>query len=110
MARIKSGTNPFYVLLVVVGILFVINVFAFYLMTYQVSQPSLGAAELNGSEFNRDHPLWTFLDAHGETMLWYELAALAVLTFAAIGTDEYWSHRAKRNNKHGQREPTGPTP
>ncbi len=110
MARIKSGANPFYVLLVGVGILFAINVFAFYLMTYQASQPSLGAAEIQSSDLNRDHPLWTLLDAYGETMMWCELAALAVLTFLAIGTDEFWSRRAQRTAKQEQREQSGSTP
>jgi len=36
---------------------------------------------------------------HGETALMTELAILAVCTFAAIGTDDYWQRLAKGNQK-----------
>ena len=102
MSKPKSGTNPFYVLLVIVGMVFVIHVFAYSLMTYQTTQPTAATAGLHTG-----HPLWQFLDTYGDRMLWIELAALAMLTIGAIGTDTFWSRRGQENIP---REETGQTP
>ena len=59
MEKPKSGTNPFYVLLVIVGMVFVIHVFAYSLMTYQTTQPTTATAGLH-----TDHPLWRLLDSY----------------------------------------------
>ena len=74
--------------LALVGFVFVVTTCAFGLMTSQSVFPA-GAA---GAE-HEGHPLWTFLDDHGTTLLWWELGALGVLTVAAIGTDEFFQRR-----------------
>jgi hypothetical protein len=38
--------------------------------------------------------LVAFLDRHGMTLMMVELGVLAVVTFATIGTDGYWTRRA----------------
>jgi hypothetical protein len=78
--------NPFYLLLMLVGTVFVVTAFAYGLMAFQA---------VNGSEADvartAGHPLMMWLRAHGSTALLAELGMLAVLTFAAIGTDSWWS-------------------
>jgi len=94
MARRKSATNPFYALLVVVGVVFVVNVFAYGLMTYEATRPVTVA-----SERHADHPLWRLLDRYGDQMLWVELALLGVLSVGAIATDRYFSIPKSRTLK-----------
>ncbi len=90
MNKSKKSANPFYALLVLVGISFVVTAAAFYVMTLRATAvSSLPTAE---------HPLMLWMDEHGITALLVELALLAVCTFGAIGTDEYWQRRAARSD------------
>ena len=86
MNRSKRRTNPFYVLLVVIGILFTVTACAYGVMTVKQIRP-----------INRSAPsqLMTFLDEHGLTVMIIELTVLAGSTCAAIATDGYWSESAK---------------
>jgi hypothetical protein len=83
---IKKPRNPFYVLLVPVGVAFVVTAFAYGVMAFQ------SVSTLRGADPARNaHPLWTWLRRHGDETLLGELAVLGVLTAAAIGTDRWWS-------------------
>ena len=84
-SRNKPGANPFYVLLVVVGTLFALTACAYAVMIY-LSWNAFGESQFEGG-------LMDFMSDHGMTILFIELAILAVFTFAAIGTDEYWRKR-----------------
>ncbi len=86
MAKVKRRRNPFYFLLVPVGVAFVVTAFSFGLMAYQQSRP--GARSLQG-----EVGLMPLLDQHGMTILGVEVALIAVFSCAAIGTDEYWQRR-----------------
>ena len=46
------------------------------------------------------HPLNAWMARHGDTALLSELAFLAVFTFAAIGTDDFWQCRAARERRN----------
>lgn len=83
--------NPFYPLLVVAGLAFAITACAYGVMTVKTLQPA-GAEEVRQAGTG----LLYFLDRHGLTLLLSELAALAVFTFAAIGTDDFWTRRAEK--------------
>jgi hypothetical protein len=85
MARRGRGINPFYPLLVVVSVVFVVTACAYTFMA--VRAISIGAA-------GDPHPLSVFLDRHGMLLLILEVAALAVVSFLAMGTDRYWTRRA----------------
>jgi hypothetical protein len=79
--------NPFYALLVVVGVLFSLTACAYFVMALRGANP----------ELVRDSRGWlAALEEHGLRVLLVELAVLAVATFGAIGTDDYWTRRAKR--------------
>jgi hypothetical protein len=88
MAKKKSGINPFYVLLVLLGIAFTVTACAYGVMAFKavrrdqdVEAQSSGAAMLN------------YLDRHGAELMGLELALLAACTFAAMSTDRYWIRR-----------------
>jgi hypothetical protein len=84
----RKPVNPFYVLLVIAGIVFFLTATAYGVMTVQGLHPERAAEH---SEGGRHMLVW--LDEHGAGLLMGELAVLAVFTFAAIGTDNFWSAR-----------------
>jgi hypothetical protein len=84
----KKRTNPFYVFLVFVGILFTITACAYCVMAIKKSDPAQAAAA-GSAAFS----LVDFLSRYGLHVLVGELALLGLATFAAIGTDGYWEGR-----------------
>lgn len=85
MAQSNKFFNPFYGLLVVAGVLFVVTAVAYGVMY---------VCELHGAPSVGEHPLLVWLQRHGDAALVVELLLLAVATFGAIGTDNYWQRRA----------------
>jgi len=77
----KRPLNPFYIALVVIGIVFTITACAYGVMTVQ---------QMTFSANRPNHPLMTFLDQYGVRLFAIELVLLAVATTAAIGTDGFW--------------------
>jgi len=90
-------TNPFYAALLVVGVVFAITACAYCVMTVRGLEPRPDEQGLMG-----------VMSQHGLTILVVELVLLGVLTFAAIGTDEYWTRQAagvgSRESGVGNRE------
>lgn len=80
----KKPANPFYVLLVIVGVVFGLTACAYGVMTVKMSTAA-GIAENAGS------PIVQFLSKHGLTVLMVQIALLALTTFAAMATDSYWT-------------------
>lgn len=87
MARIKPGSNPFYQLLVVAGVLFLITACAYFVMTFQASRAPVAGDEPR-------HPLLSLMERHGAALMLGELGVLALATFLAMATDRYWIRRA----------------
>ncbi|MCE9526240.1 MAG: hypothetical protein K8R36_09325 [Planctomycetales bacterium] len=90
----RKSVNPFYAVLVVAGVTFALTASLYGAMT--VRKLDVLAAESEG--------VMAFMEQHGLTLMLVELAALALLTFAAIGTDDYWMRAAdnkERNDKVG---------
>jgi hypothetical protein len=88
----RKPVNPFYVLLVIAGVVFCVTASAYGVMTVQGLNPEHAA-----EQSERGQLLLAWLDAHGYRLLMGELAVLAVFTFAAIGTDDFWSRRVAAN-------------
>ena len=86
MSRTKPS-NPFYLLLVIVGCVFAVTACAYFVMTTMARDATTWQAADTGG------PLMSLMDQHGFTLMVIELVLLAVLTFAAIATDEYWSKK-----------------
>lgn len=89
MASKRKSTNPFYVLLVLAGTVFLVTALAYGVMTVRLSRPGGRSADSNPA-------LMQLMRERGGTILLVELAALGVLTVAAIGTDDFWQRRAQR--------------
>jgi hypothetical protein len=87
MKRSNKFANPFYALLLVAGIAFAITATAYGVMAFRERDSKAAAT---ASAASQNHPLMAWLREHGEAALIAELALLAVGTFAAIGTDDYW--------------------
>ena len=83
----SKPVNPFYAVLVVAGVTFALTATLYGVMTVRGLNPR--AAEPEG--------VIAFMEQHGLTLMIVELVALAVLTFAAIGTDDYWMRGTKKN-------------
>lgn len=87
MSPRKKRVNPFYVVLVLAGVAFVVTACAYGVMAVKqmhVSYVSIEQAQADASFVG-------FMDEHGATVMLIELAILGVATFAAIGTDRFWT-------------------
>jgi len=74
--------NPFYVLLVIVGIAFSLTACAYGMMTVR------GARAKTVADGSPPSPLISFLDRHGARLMGGEIALLAATTFAAMALDQ----------------------
>lgn len=81
----KKSLNPFYLLLVPAGLVFVVTAFAYGVMAFRAVNAVRAQAEVHAN-----HTLNQWLRAHGDAALLIELAVLAFLTVAAIATDRLW--------------------
>ena len=88
MADKSKSTNPFYILLIGVAVLFAITACGYGVMTVRLIDPSQSA---DGPPAGR--AFVDFFDRHGLTLLVAELVVLAMATFAAMATDDYWDRR-----------------
>ena len=91
MQRSRKFANPFYGLLLGTGIVFSLTAISYGVMAFRDARPAAAQQEVAVQE---NHPLLVWMSRHGETALMSELALLAIFTFAAIGTDDYWQRRA----------------
>ena len=85
MPQVKP-TNPFYLVLLVVGAVFAITACAYCVMMVRGLQPRPDEVGLMG-----------LMSQHGLIIMVAELGLLGLLTIAAIATDDYWTgaRRAK---------------
>ncbi|HAY81947.1 MAG TPA: hypothetical protein DCY79_19260 [Planctomycetaceae bacterium] len=83
----KKINNPFYFLLVIVGCAFALTACAYFVMT------TMARDATTWQEVDSGGPLMAWMDQYGFTLMVVELALLAVFTFAAIATDEYWTKK-----------------
>lgn len=82
---LKKWKNPFYTLLIPVGMAFVITVFAYGFIAFvEVNATNPEARELSQQQ------LGTWLNAYGTELMFWELGALGILTVGAIATDHWW--------------------
>jgi hypothetical protein len=91
LSRPRAIHNPFYVLLAIVGVVFVFTAVAYGIMAFQMMD--LPAA---GEPDHRGHALTTWMRKHGDLAMLLQVVVIALLTVAAIGTDSYWQRRAER--------------
>jgi len=93
MIKLRGGGNPFYALLVIAGVAFVLTACAYGVMAFRQARPdSQPIAETDTS-------LLGVLDRHGAWILGGQVGLLALLTMGAMGTDDYWEKRAERKDQ-----------
>ncbi len=93
MRRSKKSANPFYGMLILVGLTFFVTATAYGVMAFRETH-----AVVHGEPV-AEHALMKWMHEHGNTALLTELAVLGVCTFGAIGTDEFWQRRASAQTK-----------
>ena len=84
-------TNPFYPLLVIAGLLFALTACSYGALMVNLLQPDR-AAEIRESTGG----YFAWLDRYGMMAMCWELGFLAIFTFLAIGTDDYWTKRMEQ--------------
>jgi hypothetical protein len=90
-------TNPFYLALIPVGVIFAITACSYMVMSYRGLDP----------HSQSEQGLLGLMNHWGLTIMGVELALLGVLTVAAIGSDDYWTRRfeaSQNSTKKGERE------
>jgi hypothetical protein len=83
----RQASNPFYVALLVVGVAFALTACAYGWSA---------RLKLDPQTFDRNSAFIALVDRYGMLSMIVELGLLTVLTFLAIGTDEFWERRAQR--------------
>ena len=91
VANSKQPSNPFYALLVIVGVAFSITACAYGVMVLKTTRVAVNGQEAISSQSGNDLMLW--MDQNGMTAMGVELAILGLATVGAIWLD---SHRAAR--------------
>lgn len=101
-----AAANPFYVVLILVGIAFVVTTFAYALFAFgafrgetalrHAGDAPAGAEALPPDPQSRQHPLWRILSRHGDTIILVELGLVITLALAAMATDSFWQRRHRR--------------
>jgi hypothetical protein len=105
MARSREPVNPFYVLVAIVGVVFLVTACAYGVMAFR-------AISTLPDRPPESHALTSALDRHGVVIMTWELALLAVTTLAAMGLDRFRSLRQQaargdERTEKGDREPDG---
>jgi hypothetical protein len=83
---LKKWKNPFYALLIPVGMVFVVTVTVYFLM----ASVEVNATNPEIRAHLRD-PIFEWINKNGTKAVTWELAILGVLTVGAIGTDHWWT-------------------
>jgi hypothetical protein len=99
VAKAKSPVNPFYVLVAVVGVVFVVTACAYGTMAYRAIAPAVAVQ-------SRNQGLMGFLDRYGVQSLSLELVALGVVSLGAMWLDQV---RTRRDAVSDGRQPAAPT-
>lgn len=110
VAKKKEPTNPFYVLVVVLGTAFVLTACAYGTMTYRAvraSRPQPGDAVAQAAE----NPLMKLMNERGLEIMVGQLVLLGVATFGAMWLDQVRSNREARSRAAEPVDTTaGPAP
>ena len=113
MTKKAGGVNPFYVLLVLIGIAFTLTACAYGVMAFKVVRTKQHAGEQHIGEQHADRQpagaaLLAYLDKHGAALMGVEVALLALCTAGAMATDRYWYRRAAQRNGPPPKNRTNP--
>jgi hypothetical protein len=96
VAQRKQPFNPFYALLVIVGVTFTITACAYALMMVRATRPDSSVAAGSNSPVEEEGALMRLLDQRGMEIMGVEVLMLAVATVGAIGLDQWRGNRDVR--------------
>lgn len=85
----RQPTNPFYIVLGVVGFLFTITAASYCLSVLRGIRPETTAGQ-------PPHPLEQLMDRHGTSLLVGQLVVLAIATVGAVAVDHVAGERVRR--------------
>ncbi len=91
----KQPTNPFYLVLGIVGFLFTITAASYCMSVLRGIRPEPTAAQ-------RNHPLEQLMDRHGTSLLAGQLIVLAIATVGAVAVDHFAGERQRREREAEQ--------
>jgi len=91
----KQPTNPFYIVLGIVGFLFTITAASYCMSVLRGIRPEPTAAQ-------RNHPLEQLMDRHGTSLLAGQLIVLAIATVGAVAVDHFAGERQRREREAEQ--------
>jgi len=92
VAKAKEPINPFYALVIVVGVAFCITTFAYYTMAYRASAPAV-------AEVDRGPGLMSLVDRYGVQTMGTELGLLGAATFGAMWLDRLRTRNTKLDDR-----------
>ncbi len=99
MSRRREAFNPFYALVLVTSVLFVVTALA-YVTSWVIIRPVSG-----GPGTPAVSPAMRFLDERGESMLLWQAGLLTGSAILAMGFDRWRSRRAERSRAPDPDEP-----
>jgi hypothetical protein len=99
VAKPKEPINPFYVLVVILGVVFLITACGYGTMTYRAFAPGARGAE---------HPLMEFLDRYGMPVMAAELILLGAVTFGAMWLDGWRARQREAAQRDSSDAEQGP--
>jgi hypothetical protein len=96
----KKPNNPFYVVLVLTGIAFLMTAIPYGLLLFRTQKldPRSPAAA------KPEHGWLAFVDRYGNRLFLSEIVILGVATVGAITTDQYWMRRAIARRSAGEEQ------
>jgi hypothetical protein len=105
MTACRKTTNPFYVLVVLVGILFCLTACAYGVMTVKYLHASdMSDMSDMSDDSESDKQFLAFLDHHGLAIMLAQILVMAVAAVAAMVTDRYWEQgRAEQSSRTSRR-------
>jgi hypothetical protein len=92
----RPAPNPFYAVLGLVGILFVLTASSYCLSVLRGVRPAARPTA-------RPHPLESLMDRHGTALLTGELIVLAISTVGAVAVDHVRGEKLRRQRRDERR-------
>jgi hypothetical protein len=99
VSRQRDAFNPFYPLIILAGVAFALTACAYGAMT---------VVSLRGAEHGERVATGfvSFMNAYGGRLMAIEVGVLAVVSIAAMTTDEWWRARADRSRSTDRHDTT----
>ena len=97
----RPRTNPFYVVLGLVGVLFTLTATSYCVAVLRGVRPARAEAAVA-------HPLDRLIDRHGTALLAGQLVVLAIATIGAVAVDHFEGERIRREREAARGRPAPP--